>query len=94
MAEFSPFGRADPATEITAADAALLAGKLCELERGNGTRCGDRADWLVGVGTRKSDAQRSCNVHLAGTCEAMYEAEGRDGAVLHVTPLFKAGDLS
>ncbi len=61
--------------------------RLCEFRRDNDTLCGDRADWLVRVGTRTSDEQLACSLHLAETCLAMYEAEDRRGAVLSlITP--------
>ena len=60
---------------------------LCELERDNGTPCGDTAIWRVSIGGRKSDAQLTCYLHLNETCSAMYEAEQRLGAVLHVQSL-------
>lgn len=37
--------------------------------------CTERGTWTVRVGTRKTDAQLSCTVHLGATCEAMTEAE-------------------
>lgn len=40
--------------------------------------CRSRAVWLVGVRIRTIDRQRSCKKHLAMTCQAMYEAEGRE----------------
>lgn len=56
----------------------------CELVRGNGTACGDTADWQVSIDHRLTDAQLSCSLHLDETCGTMYEAEQRPGAVLHV----------
>jgi hypothetical protein len=48
--------------------------------------CGARPSWLVGVGSRASDAQLSCSRHLAGTCRLRLRAEQRSGASLTVTP--------
>jgi hypothetical protein len=62
----------------------MPTGSLCEFERGNATVCADTADWRVSVGTRAADAQLTCGTHLAETCMAMYEAEGRRGVVLQV----------
>jgi hypothetical protein len=60
--------------------------KLCEFIRtSNNTACGDVAGWLVRVGTRTTDEQLTCDVHLADTCQAMYEAEGRRGAVVQLS---------
>lgn len=50
----------------------------------SGLQCHGTASWIVAVGTRKTDAQRSCSLHLSRVCRAMYEAEGRNGAVLTV----------
>lgn len=46
--------------------------------------CRARAIWVVGIGNRAADRQRSCNKHLALTCRAMYEAEGRPNATLTI----------
>ena len=53
----------------------------------SGLICGSLPKWLVMVGTRKSDAQLSCGVHLNATCALMLAAEGRSGAALTVTPV-------
>jgi hypothetical protein len=37
--------------------------------------CRASATWLVRVGTRQSDAQRSCARHLSKTCIAMGQAD-------------------
>ena len=47
------------------------------------TLCGHRASFLVGIGTRKSDRQRACAMHLASVVIAFDGAEGRNGQ--HVT---------
>jgi hypothetical protein len=41
--------------------------------------------WLVQVGTRKADAQRSCARHLSRTCEIMRHWEEREAVALTVT---------
>ena len=46
--------------------------------------CGARALWLVAVGSRKTDAQYSCGIHLSRTCGLMLKAEDRGSAVLTV----------
>lgn len=48
--------------------------------------CRSRALWVVSVGTRLADRQRSCGRHLVMTCRAMYEAENRPNATLTLTP--------
>lgn len=48
--------------------------------------CRTRAVWIVCVGSRRIDRQRSCNRHLAVTCKAMFEAENRATATLAVMP--------
>lgn len=50
----------------------------------SGLPCTGAASWIVRVGTRKADEQRSCGLHLSRVCRAMYGAEGRGGAVLTV----------
>jgi hypothetical protein len=52
----------------------------------NGFECGCRALWLVSVGTRRTDAQYSCGLHLSSTCTALLSAEDRPEARLHVVP--------
>ncbi len=37
--------------------------------------------WVVTVGTRQSDRQYSCGLHLNRTCMAMLAAEGREAAL-------------
>jgi hypothetical protein len=41
----------------------------------NETPCGAPATWLVRIGTRQYDAQRSCARHLSMTCIAMGQAD-------------------
>jgi len=58
----------------------------CECtEARSGRRCASAAVWLVRVGTRHTDAQLSCGLHLNRTCQVMLGAEGRSAA-LTVTP--------
>ena len=51
----------------------------------SGLPCGKTAMWLVQVGTRKADAQRSCGRHLSMTCTAMYGADSPRKPALTVT---------
>ena len=55
----------------------------CELSRWGPPPCGARASWVVSVGTRKVDAQRSCARHLSLTCEVMQGAENRAATQRH-----------
>lgn len=56
----------------------------CELHRTqDGTVCGAWATWRVSIGTRKYDAQDSCQRHLSATCTALSGGEGVDASVWH-----------
>jgi hypothetical protein len=62
--------------------------KRCECTDGTGPDgCPARGTWRVQVGTRKTDAQRSCGRHLNRVCLAMEGAEGRQNTVLTLTYL-------
>lgn len=50
----------------------------------DGLPCTRTAAWIVGVGSRRTDEQRSCHLHLIPTFRAMLAAEGRPGVVLSV----------
>ena len=63
-----------------------MAERHCEFSD-FGPVCGASAAWIVAVGSRKSDAQRSCRRHLSRTCDVMRAAENRAGVVLTVTPV-------
>lgn len=66
----------------------VLVKDNCEAGRySDGLLCPATAAWIVQVGTRKTDAQRACSVHLSRVCRALYAAEERDGAVLTVRPV-------
>lgn len=63
----------------------LLQGAVITLEQSarcemvsevTGKPCGNAAAWVVGVGSRHSDEQRSCPQHLSRTCWTMRGAEG------------------
>jgi len=54
------------------------------LDRTGVNGCPAAALWLVGVGLRKMDAQRTCGKHLHRTCQGMREAEDRLGATLTI----------
>jgi hypothetical protein len=56
-------------------------------DQADGDKCPAEAKWLVRVGTRAADAQRSCGRHLNRTCQALYEAEAPRRPVLTVTAL-------
>lgn len=57
----------------------------CECtEARNGLQCKGAALWIVGVGTRQMDRQRSCGTHLNATCRAVLEAEKPRTVVLTV----------
>lgn len=65
-----------------------MAAPRCECtEVTSGLGCRITASWLVGVGSRKSDAQLSCGRHLNITCQLMASLEGRAGVTLTVTPV-------
>jgi len=63
-----------------------MAERGCELAD-FGPPCGARTAWVVSVGSRKSDAQRSCKRHLSRTCEVLQGAENRTGVTFTVTPV-------
>ncbi len=48
----------------------------CEHRQDFRAACAHPAVFLIQVGTRKSDAQRSCGVHLARTCMVMAYGDG------------------
>lgn len=51
----------------------------CEWNRQNGEVCINEAAFIVSIGTRKFDSQRSCSRHLAATVAAMVGAEAQHG---------------
>lgn len=57
----------------------------CEFAHFQPEVCGARASWLVAVGSRKTDAQRSCGRHLNLTCDVLFWAEQRTDATLTIT---------
>jgi hypothetical protein len=70
---------------MTAAESA----KTCEsVAWSSGASCAATAIWLVSVGERKADAQRSCARHLSPTVTAMAHGEGEGRRpVIHVRSL-------
>jgi len=57
----------------------------CEsVQESTGLRCPARASWIVAVGTRKSDEQAACGIHLNRACMALEGAEGRAAVLLSV----------
>lgn len=58
--------------------------RTCEHRRPNEGPCGAVAPYAVSVGSRRHDAQASCERHLEATVSALDGAEGR-GAILVIT---------
>jgi hypothetical protein len=62
------------------------AGPRCECtDLAGPDGCHAQAIWLVAVGSRQSDAQRSCGRHLNRTCWLMTGGEGDRHVTLSVT---------
>lgn len=59
----------------------------CEARTWAETLCSRDAVWRVRVGTRESDAQRSCAQHLNQTAQRMLKAEDRPGATITLVPV-------
>ena len=72
-----------PVPETAATVSGIAHG--CEAPDSGLDGCKATAAWLVRVGTRTTDGQRSCGRHLNRTCELMLFNEGRRGATLTIT---------
>jgi len=53
----------------------------------DGGPCATEAEWVVHIGTRRTDAQQSCSYCLGVVCQAMHQAEGRPEATLRIKRL-------
>lgn len=61
-----------------------MSPQKCEWLGDSRTACRHPAVWLVRVGERVTDEQKSCTLHLGNMCFATYAAEGRASAIITV----------
>jgi hypothetical protein len=62
--------------------ASETASQTCEHRFWSREVCGSPASYVVSVGHRKHDAQRSCRRHLTATVDALVQAEDRDADIV------------